>query len=118
MTKEEIIDGCIVSVLAGADFVKTSTGFGFGGAQRDHVALMKFAVGPLVQVKASGGVRTQEDALVMLGVGASRIGKFFFLLLLTPCLLISHMNAQEQVLVLILRKVIRALLIIDLEVST
>jgi len=74
LTKEEIIRGTILSVLAGADFVKTSTGFGFGGAKPEDVRLMKFIVGSELQVKASGGVRSREDAKKMIECGASRIG--------------------------------------------
>jgi deoxyribose-phosphate aldolase len=59
---------------AGAAFVKTSTGFGFGGATVDDVALLRAVVGPAVGVKASGGVRTAADARAMLRAGASRVG--------------------------------------------
>ena len=69
--------GCaaaIAAVKAGADFVKTSTGFSTGGATAHDVALMRKTVGPNVGVKASGGIRTREDALSMIEAGASRIG--------------------------------------------
>jgi deoxyribose-phosphate aldolase len=59
---------------AGAAFVKTSTGFGFGGATVEDVALLRSVVGPGVGVKASGGVRTAEEARAMLRAGASRVG--------------------------------------------
>ena len=59
---------------AGADFVKTSTGFSGGGATAQDVALMRQAVGPELGVKASGGVRTREKALEMIAAGATRIG--------------------------------------------
>jgi len=74
LTKDEIIQGSILSVLAGAHFVKTSTGFGFGGAKPEDVSLMKQIVGNRASVKASGGVRSKQDALHMISLGASRIG--------------------------------------------
>lgn len=63
-----------LAVDAGADFVKTSTGFGGGGATVDDVALLRAVVGDAAGVKASGGVRTTQDALDMIGAGATRIG--------------------------------------------
>jgi len=63
-----------LSKEAGADFVKTSTGFMGGGATVDDVALMRKTVGPDIGVKASGGVRTYDDAIAMIAAGASRIG--------------------------------------------
>jgi deoxyribose-phosphate aldolase len=72
-TEQKII-GCTLSKLAGAAFVKTSTGFGKGGATVEDVALMRKIVGPDLGVKASGGVRTTEDALKMAQAGANRIG--------------------------------------------
>jgi deoxyribose-phosphate aldolase len=74
LTDDEKIIACTLSKLAGAHFVKTSTGFGKGGATVDDVALMRRVVGTDMGVKASGGVRTQEDALRMRQAGASRIG--------------------------------------------
>lgn len=65
---------CQAAVEAGADFVKTSTGFSTGGATVEDVKLMRLTVGPDVGVKASGGIRTREDALAMIEAGASRIG--------------------------------------------
>lgn len=65
---------CRAAVEAGADFVKTSTGFSTGGATVEDVALMRRVVGPEVGVKASGGVRTRQDALAMVEAGATRIG--------------------------------------------
>jgi deoxyribose-phosphate aldolase len=61
-------------LAAGAAFVKTSTGFGFGGATAEDVALLRAVVGPVMGVKASGGVRTASDARAMLRAGASRVG--------------------------------------------
>jgi deoxyribose-phosphate aldolase len=65
---------CRLAKLADADFVKTSTGFGPGGANADDVLLMRRAVGPQMGVKASGGIRTLEDLHRMVAAGASRIG--------------------------------------------
>ncbi|MGI4747504.1 MAG: deoxyribose-phosphate aldolase, partial [Janthinobacterium lividum] len=65
---------CELSVQAGADFVKTSTGFSTSGATTDDVALMRSVVGPSLGVKASGGVRTLEAVHAMVAAGANRIG--------------------------------------------
>lgn len=65
---------CRASVTAGADFVKTSTGFSTGGATVEDIALMRRVVGPELGVKASGGVRSREGALAMIEAGATRIG--------------------------------------------
>src|SRR5215831_10539797 len=72
-TDQKII-GCTLGKLAGAAFVKTSTGFGKGGATVEDVALMRRVVGPDLGVKASGGVRTADDAIKMAQAGANRIG--------------------------------------------
>jgi deoxyribose-phosphate aldolase len=72
-TEQKII-GSTLSKLAGAAFVKTSTGFGKGGATVEDVALMRRIVGPGIGVKASGGVRTAEDVVKMAQAGANRIG--------------------------------------------
>ncbi len=74
LTDQEKVKACRVSKLAGADFVKTSTGFSTGGATIDDVKLMREAVGKDIGVKASGGIRTYQDALSMIKAGASRIG--------------------------------------------
>lgn len=74
LSDDEKIKACFISMKAGADFVKTSTGFSKGGATVQDVALMKYIVGDLLGVKASGGVKTREDAISMLMNGASRIG--------------------------------------------
>lgn len=74
LTDEEKTIGCLISKEAGADFVKTSTGFASGGATIHDVALMRRVVGPEMGVKASGGVRTYEDAANMVKAGATRIG--------------------------------------------
>ncbi len=74
LTDEEKIKACLISKKAKADFVKTSTGFSSGGATAGDVALMKYVVGSTVGVKASGGVRSLEDAMTMIESGADRIG--------------------------------------------
>ena len=74
LTDEEKVRACVASKNAGADFVKTSTGFSTGGATVHDVALMRKTVGPDMGVKASGGVRTHEDLLNMVEAGATRIG--------------------------------------------
>ncbi len=74
LERDEKIAGCVLSRAAGAAFVKTSTGFGGGGATVEDVALMRAVVGPDIGVKASGGVRTADDARKMLAAGANRLG--------------------------------------------
>ena len=74
LTKDEIKNACICAKNAGADFVKTSTGFGTGGATTEDVALMKQTVGETMQVKASGGIRDYETAIKMIEAGATRLG--------------------------------------------
>lgn len=74
LTDEEKVRACEIAVKAGADFVKTSTGFSTGGATTADVALMRRTVGDRAQVKASGGIRTPEDAAAMIEAGADRIG--------------------------------------------
>jgi len=74
LTDEEKTIASLISKEAGADFVKTSTGFAGGGATAHDVALMRKVVGPEMGVKASGGVRTFEDAESMIKAGATRIG--------------------------------------------
>jgi deoxyribose-phosphate aldolase len=74
LTDEEKARACAIAKLAGADFVKTSTGFGPGGATAEDVALMRRVVGPGVGVKAAGGIRDWAAARAMVAAGASRIG--------------------------------------------
>jgi deoxyribose-phosphate aldolase len=74
LTNEEKIRACEISVKAGADYVKTSTGFSTGGATVEDIRLMRQTVGPEIGVKASGGIRSREDALAMVEAGATRIG--------------------------------------------
>jgi deoxyribose-phosphate aldolase len=71
---EEKVTACTLAKLAGAHFVKTSTGFGKGGATAQDIALMRRVVGREMGVKASGGIRSREDAEKMIEAGASRIG--------------------------------------------
>lgn len=74
LTDEEKVKVCTVSKLAGADFVKTSTGFSTGGATEEDVRLMRQTVGPNMGVKASGGVRDYAGAVRMIKAGATRLG--------------------------------------------
>lgn len=74
LTRDEIVRASELAKAAGADFVKTSTGFSSGGATVEHVELMRRTVGPLMGVKASGGVRDQAGAQAMIAAGATRIG--------------------------------------------
>ena len=74
LTDKEKVAACILSRDAGAHFVKTSTGFGTGGATVEDVALMRKTVGPDMGVKASGGIKNVLQALAMIEAGASRIG--------------------------------------------
>ena len=74
LTEEEKVKACELAKEAGADFVKTSTGFGTGGATVEDVRLMRKVVGPEMGVKAAGGIRTYEQALAMIEAGANRIG--------------------------------------------
>lgn len=74
LTDEEIVEACRICARAGADYVKTSTGFSDGGATVHHVSLMKETVGDELKVKASGGIRTLADAKAMIEAGADRLG--------------------------------------------
>ncbi|WP_141431481.1 deoxyribose-phosphate aldolase [Bacillus sp. 03113] len=74
LTEEEKVVACQLAVKAGADFVKTSTGFSTGGATVEDIKLMRKTVGPEIGVKASGGIRDLEDANKMIEAGATRIG--------------------------------------------
>lgn len=74
LTEEEIAEACRITAAAGADFVKTSTGFAGGGATVPHIELMRASSPAEVQVKASGGVRSLADADAMLDAGATRLG--------------------------------------------
>jgi deoxyribose-phosphate aldolase len=74
LNSEQKVKACLLAKEAHADLVKTSTGFGPGGATTEDVALMRRTVGPAMGVKASGGVRTLEDLRKMVAAGASRVG--------------------------------------------
>ncbi|OGV54291.1 MAG: deoxyribose-phosphate aldolase [Lentisphaerae bacterium GWF2_52_8] len=74
LTNEEKVKACLLSKEAGADFVKTSTGFGPGGATVEDIRLMRQTVGPHMGVKASGGVRDLENTVKLIAAGATRIG--------------------------------------------
>lgn len=74
LTDDEKVKACQIAQKAGADFVKTSTGFSTGGATVADVALMRKTVGPDMGIKASGGARSYEDALAFIKAGATRIG--------------------------------------------
>ncbi len=74
LSEAEKVTACEAAVASGADYVKTSTGFGPGGASVADIRLMRKVVGPDIGVKASGGIRTREDAEAMLAAGATRIG--------------------------------------------
>lgn len=74
LTEEEKIEACKCAQKAGADFVKTSTGFGTGGATEADIKLMRQTVGPVMGVKASGGVHNKDEFDTMIKAGATRIG--------------------------------------------
>jgi len=74
LTNEEKVVASTIAKTVGADFVKTSTGFASGGATVEDVRLMRQVVGPVMGVKASGGIRNQEDARAMIEAGATRLG--------------------------------------------
>lgn len=74
LSDAEKVRACEVAVRAGADFVKTSTGFSTGGATVEDVTLMRKTVGPKLGIKASGGIKNRESALSMIAAGATRLG--------------------------------------------
>ena len=74
LTKEEIVKACELAKAAGADFVKTSTGFSTSGAATADVKLMRETVGPTMGVKASGGIHSAQEAMAMIEAGATRLG--------------------------------------------
>ena len=74
LTDEEKVVACLLSKEAGINFVKTSTGFSKSGATVHDVSLMKFVVGDKLEIKASGGIRSYEDAIAMINAGATRLG--------------------------------------------
>lgn len=74
LSNSEIVQACKISEKAGADFVKTSTGFGTAGATLEHIRLMKQSIGGHMKIKASGGIRDKETAVEYINAGADRIG--------------------------------------------
>ena len=74
ISDEEKRQACVLAEKAGADFVKTSTGFSTGGAKTEDVALMRDTVGDRLGVKASGGIHTYDEAMSMINAGADRLG--------------------------------------------
>jgi deoxyribose-phosphate aldolase len=74
LSEAEIREACALSADAGADFVKTSTGFAPSGAKLEHIQLMRSSLPPAVGIKASGGIKTREQALQLIAAGADRIG--------------------------------------------
>jgi deoxyribose-phosphate aldolase len=74
LTNAQKVAACYLAQQAGADFCKTSTGFGPGGAKLEDVALMRRTIGPHMGLKAAGGIRTYQDAIAMVAAGATRIG--------------------------------------------
>lgn len=74
LSEAEIKEGCLLCADAGADFLKTSTGFAPSGAKVEHIRLMRSVLPPAVRVKASGGIKTREQALQLIEAGADRIG--------------------------------------------
>ncbi len=74
LTDEEKVKACELAKAAGADFVKTSTGFSKAGATKEDIKLMRDTVGPDMGVKASGGIRSLSDAMTMIENGATRLG--------------------------------------------
>lgn len=74
LDRDQLISSCLIAKKSGADFVKTSTGFGTGGATAENIKLMREIVGPKLGVKASGGIRTKDQAIEMVKAGADRIG--------------------------------------------
>jgi deoxyribose-phosphate aldolase len=85
LTDEEKIQACKLAIEAGAAFVKTSTGFGSGGATVADVALMRKTVGQRLGVKAAGGIRTFKDCIAMIEAGANRIGTSSAIQILNEC---------------------------------
>ena len=74
LSNEEIVEACKICTDAGADFVKTSTGYGGEGAKAEHIKLMRSTLPESVGIKASGGIKTFQQALELIEAGASRIG--------------------------------------------
>ena len=96
LTLEEKIRGSLLAVSAGADYVKTSTGFGPSGATVDDVRLLKAVVGPDYGVKASGGIRDTAAAISMIKAGATRIGTSASINILSGSLRLSGANCMRR----------------------
>lgn len=96
LSPREIIAGCKIVELAGADYVKTSTGFNGQGATKENVGLMRSVVGDRVKVKASGGVKTVNDSVVMMEAGAERIGTSSGVSIMEETKGISHAAGSED----------------------
>ena len=90
LTRGEKILACLLAQAADADFVKTSTGFGPGGATVEDVSLMRRVVGPRTGVKAAGGIRTYKDVLAMIAAGSNRIGASAGIAILNEALGVSQ----------------------------
>jgi deoxyribose-phosphate aldolase len=84
LTEEEIIRACKMCVDAGIDFVKTSTGFASTGARVEDIRVMRKSLPETVGIKASGGIKTKEQALTMIEAGADRIGTSSGIKIVTP----------------------------------
>ena len=74
LSDEEIVRACKICEEAGVDFVKTSTGFSGAGAKVEHIQLMRQTLNPETGIKASGGIKTREQAIAMIQAGADRLG--------------------------------------------
>jgi len=90
LSPAEITEACKLCADAGADFVKTSTGFAPSGAQAEHIRLMKASLPPHVGIKASGGIKTLEQAQAMITAGASRLGTS------SGIKIMEHLNSISQ----------------------
>jgi deoxyribose-phosphate aldolase len=90
LTNNEITDACKLCADAGADFVKTSTGFSGKGATVEHVTLMRNALPPSVGIKASGGIQSYDQAIQLVNAGADRIGSSSSIKIINQSTLLSH----------------------------
>ncbi len=96
LTRDQKIRACELSKRAGAAFVKTSTGFSTGGATAEDIALMRAIVGPEMGVKASGGIRTFDDAKRMIDAGANRLGASASVTIVMGAQSAQNYTAQQQ----------------------
>lgn len=95
LTQQEKVKLCELVTDSGADFIKTSTGFGSGGATAEDVALLRAHVGPQVQVKAAGGIASLEDAQAFLDLGADRLGTSRIVALMKTRGVSNHVEKSE-----------------------